>query len=57
MNVAGALLLILVGVWLTMHSIVGDLAGRLLSWRDATTGQAPDGGGGSGGGGGGGGSW
>lgn len=30
-----ALLLILAGGWLLLQAIVGDLAGRLLSWRHA----------------------
>lgn len=53
-----ALLLLLLGTWLVLQAIVGDLAGRLLSWRYSTASGTPGaGGGGSGGGGGGGGSW
>jgi hypothetical protein len=53
---AASVLFLIVGGWLVLQAIIGDLARRLLSWRytaEATTG----GGASSGGGGGGGGSW
>lgn len=38
--VATGLTLTLLGVWLLLQTVAGDLAGRLLSYRAAATGLA-----------------
>lgn len=32
-QVSSAVLLVVIGLWLLLQTIVGDLPGRLLSWR------------------------
>lgn len=29
-----AILLVIIGVWLAIHTVAGDLPGRLLSWAE-----------------------
>jgi hypothetical protein len=35
-QVSASILLVLVGLWLLLQTVVGDLPGRLLSWRGYT---------------------
>lgn len=37
-QVSGSALLVIVGVWLLLQTIVGDLPGRLLSWQSHVAG-------------------
>lgn len=32
-HVAGGLLLVIAGLWLLFQTLVGDLPGRIVSWR------------------------
>lgn len=34
-NVAGGMLLVIAGVWLLLQTLVGDLPGRIVSWRNS----------------------
>lgn len=49
-SLASAILLVIAGVWLLLQTLVGDLPGRIVSWKPAPTSKSGMGGAFTGGG-------